>query len=106
MDSLPFGGPIGKLAMIGQGYVPKTCTLPEETAGGLIYAEVLAGRSPCWRCNADRSVCGGQPKGEREILSAEPRCWSLPAYALGSSLRPRDNAPPNYVFARARRRTR
>lgn len=59
-----FEGKIGKDLMIKQGYVPPTCTLPEEYAGPLIYQEVSAGRSPCWGCNGDRLVCHGQPKRE------------------------------------------
>jgi len=52
-----FEGPIGKMLMIDQGYVPSTCTLDD---GPLIYAEISAGRSPCAGCNADRSVCKGK----------------------------------------------
>lgn len=61
-----FAGQTGKDMMIQQGYVPKTCTLPIELAGPLIWAEVNKGRSPCWGCNADRDVCKGQPKRDEE----------------------------------------
>ena len=61
-----FEGPIGKQMMIIQGYVPPTCTLPDELAGPLIYSEVSAGRSPCWECEGDRFVCKGQPKGRSD----------------------------------------
>lgn len=57
-----FAGKLGKDMMIQQGYVPKTCTLPEEIAGPLIYTETAAGRDVCATCNADRSVCNGRPK--------------------------------------------
>jgi len=60
-----FEGPIGKQMMIQQGYVPATCTLPVEIAGPLIWSEINAGRSPCWECNGDRSVCKGQEKRPR-----------------------------------------
>lgn len=66
-----FGGQLGKDMMIKQGYVPKTCTLPVEFAGPLIWSEVNKGRSACWGCNADRSVCGGQPKKEDEAVATE-----------------------------------
>ena len=55
-----------KELMIQQGYVPPTCTLPEELAGALIYSEVSAGRDPCAGCNADRFVCRGRPKLQEE----------------------------------------
>lgn len=45
-----------------QGYVPSTCTLPDPPAFALIMSEIRAGRSPCWGCNHDRSVCRGDPK--------------------------------------------
>jgi len=61
-----FEGPVGKELMVKQGYVPSTCTLPDDLAGPLIYSEICAGRSPCWDCNADRNVCKGQPKKELE----------------------------------------
>ena len=65
-----FEGKIGKDLMIQQGYVPSTCTLPDEYAGVLVYSEIKAGRSPCWGCNADRSVCHGQPgRGTTDGLS-------------------------------------
>ncbi len=57
-----FEGPIGKQMMINQGYVPATCTLPEEFAGPLIYDEICRGNSPCDGCNADRLICKGQDK--------------------------------------------
>jgi len=57
-----FPGPAGKKLMIDQGYVPATCTLNDQLAGPLIYAETNRGRSACWGCNMDRSVCKGQPK--------------------------------------------
>ena len=57
-----FEGPIGKQMMIDQGYAPPACTLDDRLAGPLIYSEITKGRSPCDGCNADRSVCGGQPK--------------------------------------------
>lgn len=57
-----FAGKIGKNMMIEQGYVPKTCTLPEEIAGPIIYSEISNGRSPCDVCNGDRLVCKGKPK--------------------------------------------
>jgi hypothetical protein len=56
-----FSGPIGKQMMIEQGYVPPTCTLPDEMAGPIIYSEVSAGRSPCDGCNEDRLKCKGRP---------------------------------------------
>ena len=61
-----FEGEIGKEVMIAQGYVPAACTLPVEFAGPLIYSEITEGRSPCWGCNADRAICGGQPKKEQD----------------------------------------
>ncbi len=57
-----FEGPIGKQMMIEQGYVPPACTMNNRIAGPLIWSEINQGRSPCSGCNADRSVCGGQPK--------------------------------------------
>ena len=57
-----FEGSIGKEMMIKQGYVPPNCTLDEKIAGPLIWSEINKGRSPCAGCNADRTVCGGQPK--------------------------------------------
>jgi len=57
-----FAGEMGKQMMIQQGYVPKTCTLPAEIAGPLIYAEVSAGRDVCAGCNDDRTVCHGRPR--------------------------------------------
>ena len=57
-----FEGQLGKDMMIQQGYVPKTCTLPVETAGPLIYSEISKGVSPCDGCNADRSICKGKSK--------------------------------------------
>ena len=60
-----FEGKIGKDLMIQQGYVPKTCTLPDEIAGSIIYAEIQAGRSPCDECQENRMVCKGTPRVER-----------------------------------------
>jgi len=57
-------GPIGKKAMIDQGYVPPTCILPDEFAGPLIWGEINKGRSPCWGCEGERYICKGQPKRE------------------------------------------
>ena len=65
-----FEGPIGKQIMIGQGYIPRTCTLDSRITGPLIYKEISTNRSPCAGCNADRNVCNGKPfdttKGEEE----------------------------------------
>ena len=60
-----FEGTNGKQLMIQQGYVPPTCTLPDEFAGPLIYEEVCGGRSPCWGCNHNRTECNGHPKTEK-----------------------------------------
>ncbi len=57
-----FEGQLGKDLMIRQGYVPRTCTLDPKVAGGLIYSEINAGRSPCAGCNSDRTVCKGSPQ--------------------------------------------
>ena len=57
-----FKGKLGKAMMIQQGYVPATCTLPEELAGMLIFSEVSKGKSPCDGCNHDRTMCLGKPK--------------------------------------------
>lgn len=59
-----FEGPLGKQMMIQQGYVPKSCTLPVEVAGPLIYSETNAGRDVCAGCMHDRTVCHGRPKKE------------------------------------------
>ena len=67
-----FEGPIGKRMMIQQGYVPSTCTLPEELAGPLIWQEINAGRSPCWGCEADRSECHGQPQQAAKAAGGKP----------------------------------
>lgn len=64
-----FGGAAGKTLMVRQGYVPITCTLPDDTAGVRIWEEVNQGRSPCWTCRADRQKCGGQ--AAREGLSVK-----------------------------------
>ena len=61
-----FAGQIGKDMMIKQGYVPADCTLPVEFAGPLIWSEIQVGRSACWGCNEDRSICGGQPKRDNK----------------------------------------
>ena len=45
-----------------QGYIPKTCTLPHQVAVMLVLAEVGEGRSPCWGCAHDRTICKGQPE--------------------------------------------
>ena len=55
-----FEGKLGKEMMIRQGYVPATCTLPDELAGPLIYSETSAGRDPCANCNHDRLICKGR----------------------------------------------
>ena len=47
--------------MIGQGYVPATCTMPDPPAGMLIWQEINAGRDPCAGCNHDRDECSGRP---------------------------------------------
>jgi len=64
-----FEGPIGKDMMIKQGYVPPTCTLNDKVAGPTIWAEINAGRSPCWGCNMDRHLCQGQPKPHGEFAA-------------------------------------
>ena len=38
-----------------QGYVPPTCLL----GGPVVWAEVSAGRNPCWGCEGPREKCGG-----------------------------------------------
>ena len=65
-----FEGKLGKELMIQQGYVPPTCTLPEEFGGALIYEETKAGRDVCGGCNADRRICRGRPKIAR-VLEAD-----------------------------------
>lgn len=45
---------------VGQGWVPKGCTLP----GQLIHALMLT-EDPCLGCNEDRGKCGGRQKGDR-----------------------------------------
>ena len=74
-----FEGPVGKALMIEQGYVPPTCTMPEENAGLLIYAEISSGRDPCAGCNGDRAVCRGRPKTELDypIAHFEPATNSI-----------------------------
>ncbi len=57
-----FQGKLGKDMMIQQGYVPSTCTLPDDHGGTLIYSEVSAGRDVCAGCNADRVVCHGRAR--------------------------------------------
>jgi hypothetical protein len=64
-----FAGELGKKMMIQQGYVPATCTLPEESAGPLIWAEVNAGRDVCSGCGNDRTVCGGRKRTPDRILT-------------------------------------
>ena len=61
-----FAGKLGKQMMIQQGYVPQTCTLPDEIAGPLIWQEVNARRNPCHGCHHARSVCRGQSKQHAE----------------------------------------
>lgn len=61
-----FEGEFGKKLMIQQGYVPETCILPSQTAGPLIHSETKAGRDVCAQCNADRTICKGRPKTEKE----------------------------------------
>ena len=61
-----FEGTLGKDMMIRQGYVPRTCTLPDDHGGALIYIEVTAGRDVCAGCNADRLICKGRPKTTEE----------------------------------------
>lgn len=56
-----FEGKIGKQMMIQQGYVPPTCTLPDECGGSLIYSETSAGRDVCAGCSRDRLECKGRP---------------------------------------------
>lgn len=62
MVAMMFEGQFGKDLMIKQGYVPATCTLDPKIAGPLIMSEIRRGRSPCWGCNSDRTVCKGAPK--------------------------------------------
>jgi hypothetical protein len=50
-----------KELMIQQGYVPPTCTLPEQIAGPMIWHEINAGRDVCAGCDMDRSECHGRP---------------------------------------------
>ena len=57
-----FEGELGRKMMVEQGYIPHTCTLPVEFAGPLVWSEINKGRSPCWECHDDRTVCKGQPK--------------------------------------------
>jgi len=61
-----YEGKAGKDLMIQQGYVPSTCTLPDEIAGAIIWTETNEGRSACDRCNADRSICKGRQPATRE----------------------------------------
>ncbi len=62
-----FQGPNGKRMMIQQGYVPQTCTLPDEIAGPIIWDAINKGKSPCWECNGVRTVCKGQTKREPSV---------------------------------------
>ena len=64
MSRIARSGKPGKDLMIHHGYVPATCTLPEEWAGRVIYAEVSAGRDACARCSADRAVCRGRGRSQ------------------------------------------
>lgn len=57
---------MNKQLMIQQGYIPSSCTLNETLAPLLVMAEIKEGRSPCDGCNADRGVCAGTPKFDRE----------------------------------------
>lgn len=68
-----FQSKLGKDMMIQQGYVPPTCTLPEEIAGPLIWSEINEGNSPCWGCNEDRAICKGLPKKESMNSGKDPR---------------------------------
>ena len=61
---LMFGGAQGKQMMVQQGYVPPTCTLPDEYGGALIYFETNTGRDPCAACEKDRAECDGRPRRE------------------------------------------
>jgi hypothetical protein len=63
-EVIMFEGKLGKSIMIQQGYVPPTCTLPDEFAGMLIYAEIQKGKSPCDGCLEDRAICKGKPRSE------------------------------------------
>jgi len=62
----------GKQLVVEQGYIPSTCTLPDELAFALVMSEEEAGRRACWGCNDDRRVCKGEPKW------AEPEPPDLP----------------------------
>lgn len=62
LDSLDRGlAGVNKALMIRQGYVPATCTMPEDLASRLIWSEIIMGRDPCAGCYADRAACGGRP---------------------------------------------
>ena len=61
-----FGGKLGKEMMITQGYVPLTCILPDEFAGALIWEYVNKGKDVCTDCNADRSICHGRLKENKD----------------------------------------
>ena len=64
-----FRGRLGKQMMIEQGYVPQTCTLPDECGGVLIYSETCEGRDVCAGCNHDRAKCKGRTWGVRYGLA-------------------------------------
>ncbi len=44
-----------------QGYVPADCLL----GGATVWAEVMAGKSPCAGCEGPREKCGGKTKEPR-----------------------------------------
>ena len=79
----------GKELAIAQGYIPSTCTLPEELAFALVMSEERAGRRACWGCNDDRRICMGEPKPARTPPAA-PERLKEPLYS----------GPPNRVRRR------
>jgi len=66
----------GKQLVVEQGYIPSTCTLPDELAFTLVMSEEEAGRRACWGCNHDRRVCLGKPKNSDEppAVTAKDPC--------------------------------
>lgn len=52
----------GKELMVARGYIPATCTLPADLVFSLVMSEEGEDRRACWGCNADRSICHGEPK--------------------------------------------
>ena len=63
-----YAGAGGFQAMLEQGHVPRTCTLPPVNGGVVIWTEVQAGRSPCWGCRGDRAVCQGDSyRGDTQV---------------------------------------